>query len=493
MNIRNTLLMLCALGTCSAAKAQTGLYVPELAVYDTAMLKILKDYDVPGGQLAVTYQGRLVYNRGFGLADTQSKKLVQPNSIFRIASASKAVTSIALMHLWEQKKFKLDDTVFGLGGILNEPMYQTAIDARYFNITVRQLMSHSAGFSFPYPTDPLFETYNIAIASGLPAPTDSLALVISWAMKNKALNYTPGTSAQYTNFAFGVLGKVIQKLSGKKYETYVRDSILAPLNIQEMYAGRTLQKDTLPNEVSYYNYAGAPLGTSIYTGIPNSVPTPYGVYNYEIMTPAGGWVAAAQDLCKLLVAVDKFTTKPDMLLPATIDTMTRSLPTWANYALGWNVKPGSKDYWHTGGVEGTASIMKRNETQQLTWAVIFNGLPKVYTPMYFAFMDMVTDSLAKITKWPTHDLFPIPTAIAGLQHTSFFSVFPNPSTGKMVLSSSHYISAASVYSQLGELVYSAPDFKNQKTIDLSHLATGIYYLQLKDAHNNLAIERLIKE
>ena len=95
-----------------------------------------------------------------------------------------------------------------------------------------------------------------------------------------------------------------------------------------MHAGRTLLQDTFPGEVTYYDYPGAPLMTSIYTGIPNSVPAQYGGYNWEIMTAAGGWVASAHDLCKWLVAVDRFSTKPDILLPATIDTMTMPSNNW---------------------------------------------------------------------------------------------------------------------------------------------------------------------
>jgi CubicO group peptidase (beta-lactamase class C family) len=77
-------------------KAQTSVYVPELATFDTAMLNLINHYNVPGGQLAITYHGRLVYNRGFGYADTTTHTLVQSSNIFRIASVSKPITAIAM-------------------------------------------------------------------------------------------------------------------------------------------------------------------------------------------------------------------------------------------------------------------------------------------------------------------------------------------------------------------------------------------------------------
>jgi hypothetical protein len=89
-----------------------------------------------------------------------------------------------------------------------------------------------------------------------------------------------------------------------------------------------LIKDTLPNEVLYYDYPGAPLRTSIYSGLLTSVPSTYGLYNYEAMTAAGLWVGYAKDLCRFLVSVDKFTTKPNFLTTATIDSMLKTYSKW---------------------------------------------------------------------------------------------------------------------------------------------------------------------
>ena len=105
------------------SSAQTGQQVPELVNFDAAMLNLLNTYNVPGGQLAITYQGRLVYNRGFGVANTSTMDPVQPDNIFRIASISKPITSIAIMQLIENGFLNLNDTVFGPNGILNDSIY----------------------------------------------------------------------------------------------------------------------------------------------------------------------------------------------------------------------------------------------------------------------------------------------------------------------------------------------------------------------------------
>lgn len=81
------------------------------------MTNPMTKYNVPGGQLAISYQGRLLYNRGFGFANTETKESISPKSIFRIASVSKTITSIACMKLFEQGLLNLDAKVFGINGI----------------------------------------------------------------------------------------------------------------------------------------------------------------------------------------------------------------------------------------------------------------------------------------------------------------------------------------------------------------------------------------
>jgi CubicO group peptidase (beta-lactamase class C family) len=137
--------------TCTqSVKAQTGYYSPSLVNFDVAMANLLKNYDIPGGQLAITYKGRLVYSRGFGLANESAKTAVCPDNIFRIASLSKQITAITIMHLYEQGRVGLNDTVFGPNGILNDSIYQTVLDPRVYSITVKHLLSPFCTQTFQY-------------------------------------------------------------------------------------------------------------------------------------------------------------------------------------------------------------------------------------------------------------------------------------------------------------------------------------------------------
>jgi len=156
--------------------AQTGHHVPELTLFDSKMKDITAKYNIHGGQLAITYEGRLVYSRGFGYADTSDKSLVQPESIFRLASASKSITAITIMKLVENGMLRLDDKVIGTNNILNEKIFQKAKDTQMYDFTVRNLLNHSAGFNFDFANEPLWNTYKIAIELGVKPPINSFIL-----------------------------------------------------------------------------------------------------------------------------------------------------------------------------------------------------------------------------------------------------------------------------------------------------------------------------
>ena len=221
------------------SSAQTGLYVPELAKFDTAMAQLMTQFGVPGGQLAITYQGRLVYNRGFGMADVANNIPVEPHHIFRLASVSKTITSIAIMQLWENGQINFDALVFGPSGILNDTMYQNILDPRVNNITVRQLLEHGGGWDRYISGDPMFNAYNIAQTMGTPPPADAQT-VIRYVLANKMLDFDPGTQYQYSNFGYCVLGRIIEKITGVSYENYVITNILIPLGITTMACGHNL-------------------------------------------------------------------------------------------------------------------------------------------------------------------------------------------------------------------------------------------------------------
>ncbi len=472
--------------------AQTGLNIPQLTNFDTAMNGLLKRYNVPGGQLAITRYGRLIYNRGFGYADTLTHSLVEPNSIFRLASVSKPITSITLMHLFQEGKFHLDDTVFGPRGILNDTNYSHIKDPRVYNITLRNLLTHSGGWNRDISGDPMFESWTISTAMGVTPPAGPVT-IIDYVLRNQMLDFTPGTQYQYSNFGFCILGRVIEKITGEAYENYVRDTILIPIGITDMKTGFNLLKNQLPMEVSYYDYPGEPYTPSVYDNV-TMVPFPYAGFNIEAMDSHGAWVASAADLCKILVSVDGYYTAPDILSPSTIDTMTHPSATNANYALGWQVNQ-YHNWWHTGSLPGTSTEIVR-ASNQMNWAILLNYRPENDSAITAAVDQLVWNVIPTIKSWDTLNLFTAVNTIP-VPNLPTVTIYPVPSNGtvNILLAGSGY-SSVRVIDLLGKEVYSTSVDSQKRDqhlfISIPHVTNGLYIIQVT-SEKGVVNKRLVIE
>lgn len=387
-----------------ATMPTTGTAVPELASFDRVLTTLMGKWGIPGGSIAVVKDGRLVLARGYGYADAERKEPVAPDALFRIASVSKPITAVAVLGLAEQGKLDLDARAFALLPNLTPPSGST-VDPRLDNITIRQLLSHLGGWDRDRSYDPMFRATQIAQALGTPAPA-SVESVIRF-MRGQPLDFTPGERYAYSNFGYAVLGRIIERVVGKPYGTYVRESVLRPMGITQMWVGRSLAQDRLPGEVRYYDGGG--LTTSVFAA-GTQVPVPYGGFNLEAMDAHGGWVASAVDLARFITAVDGLTTRPDVLRPETVALMTaRPSTVWDGsayyYGAGWLVRPAQGNWWHDGSLPGTSALIVRTGTG-LAWAVLFNARSMVPGSTFEQEVDpAVWQAVGQVTTWPTHDLF----------------------------------------------------------------------------------------
>ena len=393
--------------TASAATPSTGTVVPGMVSYDQLASTLLTTYQMPGGAIAVARNGKLVFARGYGYANKATGELVQPDSQFRIASLSKPITSAAVLLLIQRGKLTLDQRVFDI--LSYEPLPGESPDPRLATITIRNLLEHSGGWNRDTTFDPMFLPVTIAAATGTPAPASTDSIIRY--MMGKPLQFNPGSDYNYSNFGYALLGRIVETISGQPYEQFVREQVLVPSGATCMHLGHSLQAQSLPKEVKYYDSPGAPLVPSIY-GTGTKVPRPDGGFYLEAMDAHGGWVASTIDYLRFVLSVDARNDPDDILAADTIEMMIArpTIPFWSTspawYAKGWQVRPsnGDANWWHTGGLPGTTTLVVRNYGG-VAWAAFFNSQPSNVDAFVNDLDSGMWTALAGVTSWPTGDQF----------------------------------------------------------------------------------------
>jgi CubicO group peptidase (beta-lactamase class C family) len=370
----------------------------EFSSSEKAIYSFLRKWSIAGASVAIAKDGKLVYAKGFGYADTATKTETQPYSQFRIASISKLVTAIAIMKLQEEGKLSVSDSVFGPRGILNDPYFNDPKDKRVYSITVAHLLGHEAGWSQRYG-DQMFMPTIIAQSMGVKTPVDTKTIV-RFAL-NKRLQYTPGKGKAYSNLGYSVLGLIIEKVSGMPYEDFCRKEIFEPLGIYDMKIAGNLPSEKAPFEVTYYIPADIALKPCIYDSN-EMVPPCYGGNDITALGGAGAWIATTPDLMRLLLAVDGFDSRPDILNNESIRFMTDGNNGFA--PVGWKATVMDGTWWRTGSFPGSAGMMKR-QSDGISWVVLFNTSAWNGPEIYSYISNMMNKVVAKIDPWPQYDLF----------------------------------------------------------------------------------------
>lgn len=365
---------------------------------DSLMGIFMHTYKIKGASMAVTSQGKLVYAKGFGYADAENEIPAEPKNLFRVASVSKLITAVAIMKLNEEGYLSIHDKVFGTDGLLTDPSYLDIRDSRMEQITVFHLLNHTAGWSKKSP-DPLFQSLSIARKMNVEAPVD-MPTIIQYVL-SKRLDFTPGRKYSYSNFGYALLGEIIEKVTGMEYEAYVKFAILQPLGIYDMHIGHSYYADHFPNEVKYYEEGRTPL-VRAFDGSGKAVPMAYGGNNIQLLGAAGGWVASAPELIKLLVAIDGFKSRPDILTDESIKLMTNT----SHYKLiiGWRGTDGFGTWWRTGTLSGTTALAMRNR-DEINWVVLLNTSAKRKSRIHNDLSKTMFSVLRNVEEWPEVDLF----------------------------------------------------------------------------------------
>lgn len=355
---------------------------------------------IRGASFAVMKDGHLVYCKGFGWADKEQSIPAEVGNIYRIASASKLITAIGIMKMCDEGLLSLNDKVFGPEGILNDPQFSEIKDKRATQITVRQLLNHTAGFSRRLG-DPMFRTTDIMRWEDMDH-TPSADELIAFQLRQK-LRDKPGGAPQYSNVGYLVLSRVIEKVSGVSYEEYIQQHVLRPAGCYDMHIARNYYEERFPQEVRYY---GSDPDDEIesYDGSGQMKPRHYGGNNITGLQGAGAWVCSAVELLRLVASVDGKPNVPDILSAQSIAEMKR-INRKGDYALGWaryDRKTGS--LVRTGTMSGTCAYIE--SAGNTSYVFITNTSHYRGASFTNSIGRMVRSAMSKVSEWPTdRDLF----------------------------------------------------------------------------------------
>ena len=204
---------------------------------DKLLTEYVNEGVMPNAVTFIARHGKIVSFKAYGLRDIASNTKLKKDDIFRIASQTKAITSVALMMLYEEGKFMLDDAVSIYIPEFKNPQVLVNLDEKSFHyftraakreITIRDLLTHTSGI--PY-SSPLHQKENIPTVNSL--EEENIASVIKRLAK-LPLNHDPGEKFTY-GLNTDVIGYLIEIISGKTLDVFFRERIFNPLGMKDTY------------------------------------------------------------------------------------------------------------------------------------------------------------------------------------------------------------------------------------------------------------------
>ena len=166
----------------------------------------------------VAKNGQIIYRKAFGMADLELNVPMQPEMVFRIGSITKQFTAVAILQLVEQGKISLDDDITKF-----IPDYPT----QAYHISIEHLLTHTSGI----------KSYTEMKEADKYMRTDMKPEEVIDFFKNQPMDFAPGTKWRYNNSGYFLLGYIIEKVTGKTYQEYIRENFFTPLGMANSYYG----------------------------------------------------------------------------------------------------------------------------------------------------------------------------------------------------------------------------------------------------------------
>ena len=360
MKKRQRLIFLCALLLSLAANAFAQAALP--TDFDAYVQATMKEFDVPGIAVAVVKDGKILLAKGYGVRKGGEKTPVDENTLFGIASNSKAFTAACLAQLVDEGKLKWDDPVINY-----YPDFQMYDPYVTREMTVRDLLVHRSGLGLG-AGDLLYfprTTYT----------SEEILKKLRYIKPNKSFR----SGYDYDNILYLVAGKVIQNVTGKSWAETVKEKIFTPLG---MTTSNTSVNQFRPTDNIAYPHSKVTgtLQVVPFSDLDNNAPA--GAINSSV-AEMSRWLIAqlnggAIDDKKRLFSERQSREMWAAVTPLRINEPPPALavlrPNFSAYGLGWFLSDyrGRRLVWHTGGLSGMVSRVTLVPEEKLGFVILTN-------------------------------------------------------------------------------------------------------------------------
>jgi len=318
----------------------TNIDIDKINEIDNYINSKMKEYRIPGLALSIIQGDRIIYMKGFGVADPSGRP-VTPQTPFIIGSTGKSITATALMQLVDDGKVDLDTPVQKY-----IPWFSLADKDKSAKITVRMLLNHTSGI--PSSAGTWSQVYNDTSDRALEDQIRSFSSVV--------LSHEPGTVYEYANANYQVVGMIIQSVSNQFFQSYIQKNIFKSLEMYNSYSSK---------DKAFKH--GLATGYRYWFGFP--FPAYNLPYSYRHF-PAGWYISSAEDLAHFLMLhiSDGIYNKQRLVSAQGIYELHH--PALENYAMGWVVK--NEFLSHNGAVPDYGSTFGIDTKNKIGVVVLFN-------------------------------------------------------------------------------------------------------------------------
>jgi CubicO group peptidase (beta-lactamase class C family) len=292
--------------------------------------KAIAENGVPSIQIALVKGDSVVWTAAFGFSNVRMKVPATTETYYSTGSTFKAATATAIMQLVEQGKLKLDDPV---NRYLGDERVQDQLQVEK-PVTFRHILTHRSGLLAGANTEPIW-------GRKLPKTLDKMVSGL-YSVRPPEQKY------EYNNYAYGMAGLLIEKISTVEYEKYMYENVLKPLGIKTEHFVRPTPEMVELMALPYNASAGKP-------------PTPVEQVHFDVY-PAGDIWLRAEEMARFLGAhLNGGMWQGKRIISEASVKTAHEAPYGGNYAFGWGVRKDSKNghtiIAHTGGIPGMSSNM----------------------------------------------------------------------------------------------------------------------------------------